>query len=280
MEEGLAWLREVTANDGCSEVTGLGCTGQEARMFTARPEDQLEAFEFARVFHNVEVTAAPKVSKKHPVKGFLMWEVEFLITAGIPWAFTSTAEVGVLAMDEGVNFQDPAGQNCADVRSAYDDFVADPFFTDIHKPPRPPAILPPNLLKITSWRRRSLPIPSNHTQRWGRAVPIVHVATELEVQYLRIRFYREGKGACDYDGEFFVSYIPSTAVLTLNGITRQATLKLWDGRVVPAGHLLFGSDGLPFTWPTLGCQQKYTMVADLMPGQLGVAVILETAVRE
>jgi hypothetical protein len=69
-------------------------------------------------------------------------------------------------------------------------------------------------------------------------------------------------------------------VLTLDAVRREASVTLPGGRVVPAGNLLFGSDGTPFLWPTLGCQHTYTMTADLMPGQPGAVVMLETAVRE
>lgn len=279
MEEGMAWLRDVLANDGCSDHD-LGCTGRDLRMFATMPTDQLEAYDFTRTFHKVEVTDPPKVTQKFPVKGFVMWQVEFTVTAGVPWAFTSLAEVGTLAMDSATNHQDPEGENCGAILNAYDEFVADPYFTAISRPPRPPVILPPNLLKFTSWRRRTLTIPSSHTQRWGRAIPVVYVSAEDPIQYLRLRFYREGMAGCDYDGEFFISYVPANTTLTLNAITRQATMTLPDGKIVPAGHLLFGSDGTPFMWPTLGCQHTYTMTADLMPGQAGAVVILETAVRE
>lgn len=279
MEEGMAWLRDVCSNDGCSD-SDLGCTGREAKLFAALPTTTLAAYTLARTFHRVEVTEGPLVTKKFAVKGFVMWQVEFTLTAGIPWAFTSTASVGAVDMDTASNFQDPAGEDCGAPLNAYDEFVADPYFTAISRPPRPPVILPPNILDISSWRRKSLSIPSSHTQRWGRTVPVVHVNTEGEdAQYLRLRFYRDGAAGCDYDGEFLISYIPAWSTLKLDAITREATL--WTGgRWVPAGHLLFGSDGTPFLWPTLGCQHNYTMTADLMPGQSGVAVVLDTAVRD
>lgn len=278
MEEGMSWLKQALSNDGCSDAD-LGCTGREAKVFAAMPTTTATATTHARVFHRVELTEGPKVSKKQKTRGFVMWQVEFTVTAGVPFAFTTLSDVGSLNMDSATNFQDPAGENCAVTADAYDTYVDDPYFTGINRPPRPPVILPPNILDISSWRRLSLPIPSAQTQRWGRVVPVVHVSTVAAVQYLRLRFYQSGKSGCDFAGEFIVSYIPKNSVLTLDAIKREATLRLPDGKVVPAGHLLFGSDGRPFMWPTLGCQQTYTMAADLMPGQSGVAIILQTAVR-
>lgn len=280
MEEGWAWLKQSLSNDGCSDAS-LGCTGREAKLFAAMPATTAEALTSARVFHRVETTEGPLVSNKFPVtdKGFVMWEVEFTLTAGIPWAFTTLSDVGTLNMDNASNFQDPAGENCAVTADAYNDYVDDPFFTGISRPPRPPVILPPNIISLTSWRRLTSTIPSAQTQRWGRVAPVVHVSTTNAIQYLRLRFYQSGKASCNFDGEFVISYIPKNAVLTLDSIKREATLRLSNGKIVPAGHLLFGSHGRPFLWPTLGCQHTYQMTADLMPGQSGVAIILQTAVR-
>lgn len=278
MEEGMAWLKQSLSNDGCSDAD-LGCTGREAQLFAAKPSTAVEAYARTRIFHRVEVTEGPRVMSKYPTRGFVMWQVEFTLTAGIPWAFTSLADTGTVNMDTASNFQDPAGENCSVTADAYNDYVDDPYFTGINRPPRPPVILPPNILNITSWRRHTVTIPAIQTQRWGRTVPVVHVSTTNAVQYLRLRFYQTGKAGCDFSGEFVVSYIPKNAVLTLDAIKREATLRLSNGKIVPAGHLLFGSHGRPFLWPTLGCQHTYKMTADLMPGQAGVVVMLQTAVR-
>jgi hypothetical protein len=279
MGEGLAWLRDVLTGEGCSEGDD-GCMGRTLRMFAYRPLTRVAAHGATREFYTVEVTDGPKVRKKHPMPQGLAWEVEFTFTAGVPWAFSLRSDVATLALDEGTNFQDPAGENCGITADPYDDFVGDPFFGGIARPPKPPVILPPNILDINSWRRRTATIPSSQSQRWGRVVPYVSILTENAVQFVRLRFYRQGRSGCDFDGEFLVSYIPSTAILTLDAIRRKATLRLSDGRTVPAGHLLFGSDGRPFLWPTLGCQYNYSVTVDIMPNQPGVAVVLETAVRE
>jgi len=282
MAEGLAWLRSVLAGEDCADPSQLGCTGKDVVMYSALPKDIVEEQTFRRYFYESEVTEGPLKTTDYPSKVAVLVGVEFTLTAGRPWAFTATTSVTSLAMDAALNFTDPVGEDCAPTNPAYDNYVDDPFFTAIARPPQPPVIAPPNILNITSWRRRTALIPPYLTQRWGRVVPNVHVSVTDAVQYVRIRFYRDGNGVsgCDYDAEFLVSYIPAGAVLSLNAIRRSASLTLSDGRVVPAGHLLFGSDGRPFRWPSLGCQYTYTMTADMMPGQSGVIVMLETAVRE
>lgn len=280
MTEGLAWLRDVLTGEGCSEADD-GCMGRTLRMFAFKPATKVQAYGATREFYTVECTDAPRVRKKRVTpRGQLAWELEFTFTAGVPWAFTLRSDVATLALDTGSNFQDPAGENCGLTADPYDDYVDDPFFSGISRPPKPPTILPPNILDINSWRRKTVTIPKSQSKRWGRVAPYINILTENAVQFVRIRFYRPGHAGCAFDGEFLISYIPSTAVLTLDAIRRKATLKLSDGRHVPAGHLLFGSDGRPFLWPTLGCQYDYTMAVDIMPGQPGVAVVLETAVRE
>jgi hypothetical protein len=282
MEEGLAWLRDVLTSDGCSEAE-QGCLGHTTRMFKARPATKVQAYNFTREFYLTEVSEGPLVKKKLNSRAGAIWEIEFTITAGRPWAFTALQEVGTLNMDTAVNFQDPAGENCGAILDPYESYIDDPYFSGISKPPKPPVITPPNLLSISSWRRKTLTIPSATTSRFGRVVPRIRIVTgDADAQFLRLRFYRDeaGLSGCDFDGEFLISYIPANTVMTLDAIRRSALVAQPGGRQVPAGHLLFGSGGRPFLWPTLGCQHAYTMTADLMPGQPGVVVLLDTAVRE
>lgn len=284
MEEGIAWLRDVLAADGCGVGTGaLGCTGHIARVFSAKPASMAEALAHQRTFYKVETIEGPRVAQKFPVKGFLMWEVEFTLRAGRPWAFSAEEDLGTVDLPSGSSYTDPAWENCSLEDDAYNDFIDDPYFTAIAKPPRPAVILPPNILDIASWRRRTLVLPPSVTQRWGRVVPVARVMTSgTSAQFIRLRFYRGTTDlfGCGYDGEFLVSYLPANAILTLDGIRQEVSVTLADGRVVPGGHLLYGSDGRPFAWPEMGCQETYTMTADMMPGQTGITVSLGAAVRE
>jgi hypothetical protein len=283
LAEGLAWLRDVLAGEDCSDPSRLACLGKDVVMYSAVPEDLMEEVEFRRTFYEAEVTEGPLVTKVYPSKVASIVGVEFTLTAGKPWAFTPTTAIATLDMDTALHFDDPEGEDCSPMNIAYDQYIDDPFFTGIARPPQPPTVLPPNILTVTSWRRKTAAIPPHFTERWGRVMPLVLVGTgATALQYLRIRFYREGHGldGCDFDGEFLVSYIPASCTLTLDAIRRSATITRADGTVVPAGHLLFGSDGRPFQWPSLGCQYSYTMTADLFPGQADVLVTLDAAVRE
>lgn len=279
LEEGMAWLRSVLSNEGIDGQ--LGCTGRQVRMFSATPRTSSDATSLGRTFYEVEKVEGP-LKKAEYKSRYSIIKIEFTLSAGKPWAWTDPTTVATLSMNSAANYTEPV-EDCSDVTASYDNFINDPFFTAIAQPPKPPIIKPPNVLDLTSWRRMLAPIPVMLTERAGRAAPIITIsAGATDAQYIRLRFYAEGTGntGCDYDGEFLVSYLPANSVMSLNGITQEATVTLSDGRELPGGHLLYGTDGRPFLWPTLASGRVYTMTADMMPGQTDIIIMLDVAVRE
>lgn len=282
MAEGWSWLKSVLSNEGCTS-TALGCTGRKVRMFAAGPTSSADATQLGRTFYNVEKLEGPfPIKKMRRPNGMPLWKIEFTLSAGKPWAWTDLSSIANLDMDTAVNFTE-AAVDCFALDDPYASFIDDPFYTAISKPPAPPVIKPPNILDLTSWRRLSVGIPTMITERAGRAAPVITVASPVgaALQHMRLRFYAEDAGVdgCDYSGEFLVSYLPADSVMTIDGITEEITVTRADGSVVPGGHLVFGSDGRPLMWPSLGCNRNYTMTADMMPGQTGVLVVLDMAVR-
>lgn len=282
MEAGLAWLRDKLAADSCGTSVGLGCKGHQAMRFTSKPVTNAQMQEYQRTFYKTEITEGPKVTERLGFKSVTAWTVEFTMTSGRPWAFTLAKAITTLDLPSGASWTDPAGEDCSVADEAYDDFIDDPYFTAIAKPPRPATILPPNLLAIDSWRRRTVALPADVTSRWGRIVPTLRIQTGAEdAQQIRIRFYRgTTQSGCGYDGEFLISYLPANSVMLIDGVRQEVSVTKANGAVVPGGHLLYGSAGRPFMWPSMGCQQGYTMTADMMPGQTGITVSLDTSIRE
>lgn len=282
MAEGMAWLRDALDPSGCVG-TGLDCGGWEAELF-ATVKVSAGAPSPKRTFYKVELLEGPKVTREFPDKRCSAKLIEFVLNANVPWAFTPEERITSVDMDTGaVSHADPAGEDCSKTVNAYRRFINDPYFTAMAEPPQPPVVKPPNILDIDTWRRRTAVIPASATARWGRAVPIVQVVVgSNDLQQLRIRFYRRTTNlqGCDYEAEYLVSYLPVNSVMTLDAITKEATVRLPGGAEVPGEHLLYGSDGLPFTWPTLSCRASYTMVVDMMPGNTGINVVLDLAVRE
>ena len=279
LSEGMAWLRSVLSNEGCGG--GLGCTGRRVRVFSATPRTSSDAITMSRTFYEVEKLEGPLPVKRLKSK-YAVQKIEFTLSAGKPWAWTDPSTVGTLNMNSAANYTEPV-EDCSEITSSYANFISDPFFTAIAQPPKPPIIKPPNILDITSWRRLLAPIPPLITNRAGRAAPVITVAAgAANAQFIRLRFYAEGTGntGCDYEGEFLISYLPANSIMSIDGITEEVTVTLSDGREVPGGHLLYGTDGRPYTWPSLGCGRTYTMTADMMPGQNDIIIMLDIAVRE
>lgn len=281
LADGIAWLRDILADDGCRG--GFGCTGRSVQMFNAPPTTTGEAASMMRWFYRAEVEDGPKLTKELPSRIGALAQIEFVLGAGVPWAYTSTVNIATLAMNSALTYSDPGGEDCSVSTASEDNFINDPFFTAISAPPQPPNILPPNIITITSWRRLTATITPALTMRPGRATPVITVvAGTVAAQWIRLRFYQSGAGVsgCDFAGEFLISYLPANSVMHIDGIYKEATVTLLDGRIVPGGHLLYGSGGRPFMWPNMSCHDTYTMTADMFPGQTGISVTLDVAVRE
>lgn len=282
MAEGLAWLRNSLDPGGCTAAKS-GCGGWDTVLLTS-PSRPAGAADPRRTFYKVELLEGPKETQVYALGKGVMRGLEFVLSTTVPWGFTPMVRAGSLDMDAANTAHvDPAGEDCSKLESAYDRFINDPFYTAIQAPPKAPVIKPPNVIKINSWRRKVQAVPSSVTQRWGRAAPVVTVDVHgNDLQLVRVRFYRRTTNlqGCDYEGEFLISYLPRNCTLTLDSITKEATVRLSDGTVVPGAHLLHGSDGLPFTWPTLSCRDAYTMTVDMMPGNTELVVTLDVAVRE
>lgn len=281
LADGFAWLKDVLENAGCRE--GFDCVGREVNMFHAPPSTTADAFSLHRTFYGVAVESGPKVKKVLPSKVGAMKQYEFILSAGVPWAFTDLTNAATLAMNTATNYTDPVGEDCSMATDATDNFINDPFFTGISPAPQPPNVLPPNILDLTSWRRLTAPIGTALSTRPGRVTPVVTVLSGgAPAQYIRLRFYPSAAGVsgCDYVGEYFISYIPANSTMVIDAIRKEVYVTVPDGRRLPGGHLLYGSAGRPFMWPDMSCEETYTMTADMFPGQTGIIVDLEVAVRE
>lgn len=283
MNLGMTWLRSVLDYAPCGERGGsANCTGQEMDLFTDCPgdEDPVEAtrrvLSMARKMYRVEVASGPTILKQHSISRGQMWEVEFLLNAGVPFVFTVPEPATTTT---GVTPTSAPEVSCSDVTDPYDDLVTDPLDGTIARPPRPPLIDPMQM--PTSWNRYTMTIPASIGQRHGRLVPRIVVQTGTQARrMIRVRYFRqEATSPCDYEGEFLITYIPADAVLTIDGIQQDVTIEV-DGREVPAGNLVIGSDGRPARWPTMGCDSAYRVVVDSEVALGDTLVRTDLATRE
>lgn len=284
MSEGLAWLKDALSSGECA--TTAGCSDNEMRMYSNLPTDGLLDNHMLRSFIRVEVLDNVKVVKEYNtgtgLTGIVVAKrITVIFSVGSPWAFTQKAAAGNVVLSTGATFTDPVGEDCYSTVNAYADFINDPFYTAVAKPPQPPKVLPPNVIPVSSWRRKTLPVTQSEVDMWGRVTPVVTISTGVNgANQVRIRFYGDANAGCSFEGEFLVSYIPPNATMVIDSMRQQVKVVLSNGRTVPGGHLVYGSGGLPPKWPALGCRNAYTMTADMLPGQTGITVYLETAVRE
>lgn len=282
MQAGIAWLRTVLDDQPCGEYE-FNCEGRELNTFTVSPGAETEAealdrvAQYARVHYRVEPLEGPRIASKLPSKRACIWEVEFILNCGIPWAFTFPEPI---ATTTGIVPTTAAEVYCPPQTDAYDALVVDPQQPAVERPPRPPQIEPVQM--PADWSRYVMSIGDTWGERWGRLVPVINVTTGVDpLRRIRIRFYRENNnGQCDYEGEFYIRYLPANAQLTIDGVQKRLTVEV-AGQEHPAGNLVIGSDGKPVHWPSLACRSAYDIIVDsdtALPSD--VTVLTEIAVRE
>jgi len=280
MDAGLTWLKAVLDDNPCGN-RGNNCDGRDLYFYAANPsaptqaEALVRADRHLRVMHRVEPLDGVRVVAKYPSKYGQWWEVEFLLNAGMPWAFTIPDPVTTTTNVVPSNVNEVY---CPTQTDAYDQLVVDPQEPGVARPPRPPLIEP--FVMPGSWSRYQMSIGTVFGERAGRLVPIVRVTTgAAAARKLRVRFYRNGyDGACDYEGEFFITYVPANSVLTIDGPRKKISVTV-GGETKPAGNLVIGSDGRPALWPTLACNSSYFVVVDSV-GALNSTVTTDLSIRE
>lgn len=278
---GLAWLRDVLDN-GYVDNGGLGCFDRVLKGFSSLPVTETPT-DRLRTFFKAQTIESVREIRRLPTPVASMVEIEFTLSTG-PWAYTNLYEVaGALSLTSGTtSHTDAAGEDCADVDSSYADYIDDPYYTGIERPPRPTVIRPPQIQDVSTWNRKTLAIPSAQYNRWGQIVPVITVrAGSAELRQLRLRFYESDHAltGCGFVGEFVIAYLPPNTTMTIDGQRKQVSV-LRNGKRVPGAHLLFGSDGRPFTWPVMGKHKGYTMTSDIVPGSTGITLDLHVSIRE
>jgi hypothetical protein len=279
MEAGIVWLRAVLDQHRCGG--GSNCDGEDFFYYAVNPSADTDAAAVAnadkhlRVMHRVEPLDGVRVVTKYPSKYGQWWEVEFILSAGLPWAYTLPVPVTTTTniVPSTVN-----EVYCPTQRDAYDELVVDPQEPGVARPPRPPLIEP--FVMPSQWSRYQMTIGAVFGERAGRVVPVVKVTTGADAaRKLRVRFYRNGyNGACDYEGEFFITYVPANATLTIDGPRKTMTVEV-GGSEKPAGNLVIGSDGRPALWPTMTCNSSYFVIVDSV-GALTATVTTDLSIRE
>lgn len=228
--------------------------------------------------------------------GTQIWEVEFTLYAGVPGPYGTPRWVGCVNDQSDLPSRLIGDDNCSADNGPQP--IQDPDCR-VPLPPRPPTVPDLCITDPDQWRRYQFDVPDPYIPEWADTVPILTINTKKEdVRQLRIRFYANPFGklrpdlideSCDFCGEFLVSYIPKNSTMVIDGMERSAIITTHDGatatafnsRVWTASHLLYGSGGMPMSWPILTCGTGYAMTVDVVPDKIThLEICLCLATRE
>lgn len=148
--------------------------------------------------------------------------------------------------------------------------LRDPDCAPLPTPPKPPVIPSECIDEVGMWRRYTVVIPASEVRLWLEAVPTIILSTGSDPErQVRVRFYRDETNSVAEAtsgtpaGEMIVTYIPPMTELTLDGVSERSWASVNGGEEQPAGHLLYGTGGIPASWPVLSCGSGYVVTLDV-----------------
>lgn len=152
------------------------------------------------------------------------------------------------------------------------DPLADPDCPPLPAPPTPPVIVSDCIDEVGTWRRYTSQIAESEVRQWSATLPTIELHTDTQPErQVRIRLYPNPEGVApelvdttNWDAELIVTYIPPQTVLTLDGVTERVWAAPGHGAdTIAANHLLYGTGGVPATWPILRCGIGYVFTFDV-----------------
>lgn len=167
--------------------------------------------------------------------------------------------------------------------------IVDPDCPPVPVAPQPPGIKPDCARDVDEWRRYWTAIPPELAGGWRESVPVITLSTSANpVKDVRVRFYANPLGTdlgevdeCGACGEFYLSYIPRSTVMVIDGILKKVTANVAGTGSANAMHLASDADYGPVRWPTMTCDVAYFMTVDISPDEvLDLDVRLAVAQRE
>ena len=170
------------------------------------------------------------------------------------------------------------------------DPLADPDCTPIPLPPMPPIIASDCITEVGTWRRYTVQIPAVEVSLWAATLPTMILTTgSVAERQVRIRVYPNPDGLAPeqvntdvWDAELILTYIPPNTVMTLDSVTQRVRAEISGADPIVANQLLYGTDGVPATWPALRCGIGYVVSLDVPldapSGNLTTRVLLTSKV--
>lgn len=284
VEYGLHWLAE--ALQGCN---GGSCNGDCMSMYLCCPPEGITPEQFnakyRRTYRRVALTSGPTVVQRDGNGGQCtgtcggdadILTVEFVLTAGTPWAWTD--EVELLDVDLPVDTSEDCVTWC---KSASDDPAcavpcpyadcqdladqcADPRSAPLTLPSTGSAPLVGSCLPLAT-TRECYSIDLTDRPQWSVDALIIQINSGVApLRNVSVKLYPRGTFAdatpcsviadsnrCNAYATWNISFIPAGGGVTLDGQTSRATVEC-AGDCGPARYV-YGEDGAPPQFPPLTC---------------------------
>lgn len=239
-----------------------------------------------RYLRKATVTGPAKITgKRTTTNGMSVWMVQWTVTAADPFEYSLPRPIfqnyraGVVPVTAaGVVFS----PNDTSLFEQFRDLPCPtPLWSPVYDPECLPAVAPPTAPDVALgcwtapevWRRWWITTPREEVPVWDAVVPVLDIyAPDVEMRGLRVRFYPDSDVSpvasianCGWDFDLLVTYLPEGFRLRIDAVSQTITAMGPDGMPRAAGSLVMGSDGKPFTWPELSCDQGYVVVFDIAP---------------
>lgn len=292
---GAAWLAGALEAQNCSDNLTGSCGGAWLGLFAAPPavgiwptqSNERPGWAYERNFVDVVCVEGPTVIKDYHLTngdldcGGAMREVDFLLVAGTPFCYGPTSTLSTLySKNLFGNLSSPWDDNVLSCPAPPKTVILDPSCPVVPPPPRPPVIPNPCVQNPTGWWRLTKVIDKSYVADWHPTVASIEIVNigQADIGQMRVRFYPNpfnytavDLDPCGWCAEFILGYLPATKALTLDGVARQAWIgSAGDPVKVSASNLLFGTGGIPMSWPELSNGMGYIMTVDMVDTE-GVA---------
>lgn len=229
---------------------------------------------FSRRYHDVTCIEGPIIVSRPNFSFGAGMIVEFTLVAASPHALANTRDVDL-------STQTTALWEDVDCTVSTANPLLDPDCPPVPAPPRPPVVPDACIESPTDWRRYWLDIPRAEVSTWSKTLPTLTLSTlDEDVRQVRVRFTpnpfsypAEEVDPCDFCSEFILSYLPANTRLVVDATVRRAFAEVAGAPAVVASQLLYGTDGLPMSWPDLSCGTPYVMTVDIPPADADSIVV-------
>lgn len=150
------------------------------------------------------------------------------------------------------------------------DPLADPDCPPVPPPPALPTIPSECIDEIGTWRRYMIQLGGGAVRRFTASLPTLVLTTGVSAErQVRIRYYPNPDDVApelidmtSWEAEQIITYIPPMSTITLDGVSQLVWAEV-GGQTIAADRLLYGTNGMPATWPELTCGYGYVITLDV-----------------